>query len=874
MADLTLNTGIQTHSEEIIWSSFREKNEDLTFTSLMKQALSKNYENKKYDEESFELNDYLEPFNNITEKKYKFKFTKTEAILDNEIDKNDKNKKNKKKVEKKKADLIIEKNKENDKKKKINDFVNSLTISKENMPAFNSKFIESFFSIVNWALHLRYQYKKFQKDSFTNKCIDISIYIDCATSLFRALKAHENILTEIIIGETFNLLIELENIIYLLNKSVKSMYDILNDNLLIIVESFWDKINPKSIQLYKEQIDTNKMVCENLDKKILIMVESPPGTGKTINSVILAKEIRERNKYMINENINYKKKILLYICYNEIVRTEVGKLCNSINIDVKFWIAFTKADRYDLKIKTFLRPFRNCYPDWNQKNMRSSKEDAKYKASKWKKFSENIHDQMEFFINETRRIAEQNNDLNDYLNADNLPEIIISDLESAYVLLKEFPDLFITFFDEAFASSSEDITAKIMSVMGHTLLVSATLPKPEEIPIVIDNFKIRHNCEDYSFLKVIRSTKQPISCTFVNSNGYIITPHDNIKDIESLIHFIPSLEIPLIRRSYSPEVLFIISKNIDSELPFELKFKNKFNYIGELNHESIRDYACEILTFIANSRNETLFNLLKSIKTSKITNMDINKIFAESAINYQNGNTLHVSIPGGFDNHVENISNNLLNGSPKIKNILNDYEKKINSLQSEIKSLEKNGNKDSEFEKIKLNQELSNIKYEWSNLFVMNTFAHANRFGNKSLLKNENMVLYPSKDELEQLDEIRSKLLFSNIGIYKPESFNGSEMDFFMKRINNFRFILSTPEIVYGTNIGLSIIDIDHKFLQYCTKNILYQLIGRAGRKGKSASALIIFRDDKMLDIIFQKSDRNIEAEQIEENFLKILNTK
>jgi len=133
------------------------------------------------------------------------------------------------------------------------------------------------------------------------------------------------------------------------------------------------------------------------------------------------------------------------------------------------------------------------------------------------------------------------------------------------------------------------------------------------------------------------------------------------------------------------------------------------------------------------------------------------------------------------------------------------------------------------------------------------------------------MMVNPSKDELEELDETRAKLLFSNIGVYQPESFNGSEMNFFMNRKDNFRFILSTPEIVYGTNIGLSIIDIDAKFVQYCTKNILYQVIGRAGRKGKSHSAMIIFRDDKMLDIILEQSDKNIEAEQIEENIKKLI---
>ena len=763
MSELAINTGVETGGDDINWKCFEDRSEDPTISALVKD-FNELYLNintiKSVYENNIELIDYIQQFNIVAEK-YKFKFN----IDIKKEDKEDlKNTKNKKKVEKKKADLIIEKNKENDKKKKLNDFVNSLGITKENMPICNTKYIESFFSVIIWALALKYQYKKNQKDLYSNIKIDISIFINCITSLYRAIKDSEHFLPEIIVKESFSLLKDMETIFSTM-KSELSIYEILDNNLLNVIESYWNKIKPKSVQLYNEQKDIIELVCNTLNEKKLIFFEMPPANGKTVNSVFIAKAIVNTNKNILKLDNKHKRKTLLYICYNSIVRNEVGKLCNTPNIDVKFWLAVTKADKFDGKVKTFLRPFRNCYPDWKQKNMRSNKEDAKYKASKHKKFSENIHDQMEFFMNETRRISDQNNNLDDYTNSDNIPEMIISDLESAYVLLKEFPDLFITYFDEAFASASEDITAKIMSVIGHTILVSATLAKPAEIRTVIQNFKIRHKHLDDSFLQVVRSTKQHISCTFVNSEGYIITPHDKIKDIKSLVNFIPSLEVPLIRRSYSPEVLFNISKNIDVDLPLEMRFRNKFSYIGMLNHESIREYACEILNYIANNKNEKLFNKLKEIKIKKINDMDINKIFTNSAIQYQNGNTLHVSLSEGFDTHIENISNVFLEDSPKIKNILTNYEKKLNGIQAELKSLEKNGNKDSEFERKQLSQELSNLKLEWSNLYVMNTSAHANRFNNKHLLKNENIINYPTKDELEELDEVRAKLLFSNIGV-------------------------------------------------------------------------------------------------------------
>jgi hypothetical protein len=248
------------------------------------------------------------------------------------------------------------------------------------------------------------------------------------------------------------------------------------------------------------------------------------------------------------------------------------------------------------KIKTFLRPYKNCYPDWNKK--RDIKEQEKYDSLKYMRYSDDIYEQWKFYLNETRPISEQIFNVKDYYNCENLPEIIISDLESAYTLLSNFPDTFITYFDEAFASSSLEITSKIMSVIGHTVLVSATLANPDEIPTVINDYKLRHKHIDDNFIYNIKSTKQHISSTFIDENGYIFAPHNFILNIEELKIFIQNIHRPLIQRGYSPEVVFNISKNINEELPNKLKFNIYFDKIGKINHESLRLYICDILKYI------------------------------------------------------------------------------------------------------------------------------------------------------------------------------------------------------------------------------------------------------------------------------------
>ena len=868
MTESKSSIGVQTGGGDINWRYLNEERiDDPIITALVKESeilyIKKNENNSKKPHEVINISYYIDTFNTfLKENKYKFSLKVTNK--ENENSKSNLNSKKSKEKEKKLSnkELIIKNNIESGIKKDMKSFIEKLVIT-NNMPLINKKETESYFSILFWAIYLINNKKKE---------IDISYYLDCTISLYRANNESTDILTEEILEQTNEILNTLEEIIQSKSNDPKFLFKVISNNMLLIIDSLWDKIKPKSISLYKEQKDIISLVTNNLNEKKLIFFEMPPANGKTILSAILAKIISNTNKNNLVSIPQYKRKTLLYICYNTIVRNEVAKLCITHNVDVKYWLAVTKPDKDDGKIKTFLKPYKNCYPDWNKRGLRTKKETESYDATKWQRFSEDIYVQWKFYLNETRPISEQHKEIKDYENADNLPEMIISDLDSAYTLLQKFPNTFVTYFDEAFASSNLEITSKIMSVLGLTVLVSATLAKPEEIPSVINDYRIRHNFPDNRFLHIIKSTKQHISCTFIDENGYLFTPHDKVDNISQLDDFIICLDrTPLMKRAYSPEVVFNISNVIDDLLPCELKFKTVFRHIGIVNHETLRTYLCDVIRYINQTKNEELFNRLKSIKINKISDMDVHSIFTNSSVHYQNGKTLHVATTENFNLHVENIATPFLKDSPKVVDIIRTYDRECDVINEEIKRLEKNGDKDSVYEKSKLLRELDEIKLNWPLEFIINSRTHANKFGNLSLLTNANNDIFAKKSDMEVLDLTRTKLLFSGIGIYQPEIFSPQEMDFFLRKKDAFKFILSTPSIVYGTNISLSIIDIDKSFLVDSTKNTLYQLIGRAGRKGKSHSATVIVRDNRMLDMIIENNTRNIEAEDIERNYQNIL---
>ena len=95
-----------------------------------------------------------------------------------------------------------------------------------------------------------------------------------------------------------------------------------------------------------------------------------------------------------------------------------------------------------------------------------------------------------------------------------------------------------------------------------------------------------------------------------------------------------------------------------------------------------------------------------------------------------------------------------------------------------------------------------------------------------------------------------------------------------MKTKDLFKFILSDPSITYGTNINLTAIDIHENLTPISTRNTLYQLIGRGGRFGKSSSAIVIFRSWELFNILVENTDENVEATNIENKLITILNEK
>jgi hypothetical protein len=828
-----LNSGIQSFGESNDWKLIvREYN--IAIHKIL-DIIKVNYFNEKSsfeDKKDVNILLYINEFMKFLDKKkleniFKISFSDDELSSFYPIKNNNKNK-NKNTIV---NDIILTTN-----IRKINEDFDCINIDENTcIPVDNNNyyyFISKYFYIIFWTINI---YKNIEK-------INNEVILNCIISFSRAIDEFSIYLDDRIKNKSDELLKKIKEFFFIKMGSQEKIYEYLFKNPIYIIESYWDISKPKSVNLYVEQqkIISDTLEALNNDKPMVRFYKVPPGSGKTFIAAPLSVAIDS-----INVRIE-KKKYLLYICYNSIVRNDVASLCNSINVDIPFWTA--TSINFGTNIETLLRPYKNCFQDF--KKSRKDKDNRERFGS--------LDVQWNYFMRTTEY----------------KPKIFISDLVSAYNLMNTYPDRFIPYFDEAFAGADQEITIKILKILPKiSILVSATLPELNEVPSFIKHFCKRFNISNEETFKIIDSKNQHISCTFIDPDGYIYLPHycvelDYLKDYIEIIR-----NDPIKIRAYSPDVVYnmVKQKGFELLLPENLRFNNRFSDYGKIKHDNLRFYALEVLSYIAETKNNELYKILKNNKVKKFNNIEANKMLAENAPNYKDGMTLHVSSQNNFNNYCNTLLTPLFlgNTSININKIIDSYEEMILSKEKKIESLKKGITKEN---KDRVDHQINEIEKQpvrvrWPPKYIPNTYEHSEIHK----YKFDNVSSFGSKVNITKFrntKELFSMAFLSGIGIYNPEEMNNDERSIFLEYKDNLNFILSTPSIIYGTNMNISIVDIGEEYSPMATRNSLFQLVGRAGRKGKkSYSAMVIFRTFDMLNKIMAAKFDNIEARLIESSF-------
>ena len=690
-------------------------------------------------------------------------------------------------------------------------------------------------SVMLWCMHIINKYKysgKFPKTRY-----------DGAMSLARSLDQFKTIR-----GISPNLISDATKIYKMIIGSDSDKINITKlykNYSYLVAESTYDIHNYfRRIYPYPEQIKLIERLCYSIIKQVplLLFYQTPPASGKTTLSLAICSLI---SRLILIKKI--PKISIIYACYNEIVRNDVMKMLNQVNTP------------FALGEKGNIIPHNSCFtnttPDFDE-------------------FIDPDIEQVMLCCLENLK------------KCDRYPQIFICDLITAkhlvnYKVKNDGDDSCLLLLDEPTAGIENGMTeisetarlyAELLIYLPkYTCAISATMPDFEEVPDIVYNFYLEYDASEEN-LEIIKSTRLGISCLVEDKNGNVRAPHQIVDSIDELKNLIKAMESkPLLQKFYTPPILVQLCNDIPN-LPKNFKIRKRFSSLADVTYENVRLACIDMLKYIVELGDEDVFQKIKSCKTKISDGFDRETMFTETAHQHL-GNSLYI-VDDEKINDITKIALDFVKDAPKIKKLFKQYRNEEKIYKKDCEKIEGNV-KFSELEKGQLICKVPRSSLEWPSEFIVNSTEHLKKYAPSDKLFEPEELKLVKTDIINEIDsevletqfiDGYDQLLLASIGFYNPDSrelnrVNGIYTDTMINLAdkNKISTIISTKKIVYGTNLPLNEIIIDDAGDTY-TQNMLFQLIGRAGRPGKSKVAVVIFLNDKDMKKVFSPDSKNLEA--------------
>lgn len=682
------------------------------------------------------------------------------------------------------------------------------------------------------------------------KKINPMIILDAVVSMNR--------LTQTIRFQNPNYQIGFENAEAEMNGLVtESYFELLFNNPKLLVRSSF-QCQDNNIRLHKEQCYTLNLIEQAIhnDEPLLLGNQMPTGHGKTFLSIPLA-------KILSMEMNSEKKKCVLFACSNELVNMDVASnalIGNQLHLWMAKFIFVEKKVRQkdgnfgiEKKPQVLLRPYKRCFPaTWKTVY---KKEDEKKTGS--------IEEQWRFYVNATRKI----------------PDIIVADLMSCKLLLQSQEKIwnpFVAYIDEFVSDKdSNKIMAEIcLHLPRQTVLLSSILPKFENLSKVTLDFCQRHQGQMEKVVHRVQSAEVSIPCVVIDQEGYVRFPHHVVHTKPELERLLVEMKVnPRIRRTYSPKHVFYWAQDLSSILPSDLQFSHHFPTIGTINLTRILDYVGLLLIFL--SEHMEHLETFQRYRPRVMKKINFSKIFTSQSVFYE-GKTLLIT--NNVIEKTRNYATKLFDETRyvKVEKLMSERDKKIKNFEKLKANAQKrkptrNDNKEklvnrqeSLQQKMSFQEDIENLSIQIPNDFVVNTEAHFKRF-HKNLstqgisLNTRQIVLDDSY--FDAFTDIDLYLFMASIGMYDVQQQTEYQRNLVMRLYSELSFFCAGLDVVYGTNLaGLVNIAIDHEFAANVSVAVLYQLMGRVGRMGRSYHANIVTNHESTVQKLLSL-DENIDTE-------------
>jgi hypothetical protein len=563
--------------------------------------------------------------------------------------------------------------------------------------------------------------------------------------------------------------------------------------------------------------DHQKAIIEKLhrhfDDGCFIIYKAMIGAGKTSTVVSFAKYAE------------YKNKVLIFVCNLETVRTQSAMSC--YNMGIKFAIGSIHFDG-NVKITNHF----GCKNDNDRRVIICSPDVAK-------------------------RILSESPDKNEYILFHDEPTIG-ADIKNSQAL--------------------RDNTGVLMNMPKWTIFSSATSPDITEEHVIIRNAK---NQYPTLVLETVYSPTVQIACDVRIHDGMSIVPFTGATTSSDLKTIIKKCnDVPFLGRMITTKVALSLWRNMSklniSGLP---NIPILFRDVSNMKADKIREIVLEMLSILS-MKNEEIIKEICNVSTLEIktenkevlNNKSNDKNTSDEYVlnidnigtgEVWNGMTIIASIDPintALQRFNSLLNELLINNIKSAQRIISKYNDDIKSWEVKknniIKSLKK-----SEDEKLRKEQELEDSRPDlqfpsWAHIGTREWVKKFVTKNNRIYIKNLRHGITTTCLDFNNMsvpDNILL-LLFCGVGIYSPynkslcPTYKSTILEYASK--GRLAYIVADNSISFGTNYPVSQIIVEKNFSDTYSIYTMFQLLGRAGRVGKSSTATAYVSNELANNII------------------------
>lgn len=411
----------------------------------------------------------------------------------------------------------------------------------------------------------------------------------------------------------------------------------------------------------------------------------------------------------------------------------------------------------------------------------------------------------------------------------------------------------------------------MMTPMYKTLWMSATLPRANALPTLVNSFLDRFllpRDKQNDHVKECFSTELDRGALMCGPSGHVAFPHTKCRTAEELKKLVIRLPgDPLVMKSYTERALAslllrwqVLKKEgkiqdgcLKNLQPPEVKFSD----LSELNHASIRGYALEFLEAVANEGVDEL--VVSFCEAREEAEKRTFPEFSMSEILFSNA----YAYPGLTLVADDDAGGQLLRMTERLQ----QQFPKASDIEDDIKAQEASAAKQEKFAEEGEQMETQQTRLKFSADLVIQSEAFLKRWcPNRPENSPTLLRILPTVKEFMAIkelpvDERMQMLALSGAGSVDPKLDADPANPVYTQWVhdsmtmNKLACVTAGKEFTWGANVPASTVVVTKSFAEHTSVAGMLQYVGRAARRGLTTHGQAIFERDEDLDRIFSTPD-------------------